>query len=71
MNLKDDPNKTFTFAVTLYKNGDIVFAYKHIPIDVQQINDTQHPVKVGISDAYLNDNIIFCEYLLYYSYILS
>lgn len=59
VNLQDDANQTFTFAVTLYKNGDIVFAYKHIPIDVQEINDTLHPVKVGISDAYLNDNIIF------------
>lgn len=59
VNLQDEANQTFTFAVTLYKNGDIVFAYKHIPIEVQDINDTQHPVKVGISDAYLTDNIIF------------
>lgn len=57
--LQENVNQTFTFAVTLYKNGDIVFAYKDIPMDIQDINDAQHPVKVGISDAYLNDNIMF------------
>ncbi|XP_064076323.1 plexin domain-containing protein 2 [Vanessa tameamea] len=57
--LQEDPSKKFTFAVTLYKNGDIIFAYKDIPIPVQAINDTEHPVKVGISDAYLNDKILF------------
>lgn len=57
--LQEDPSKKFTFAVTLHKNGDIVFAYKDIPMPVQAINDTEHPVKVGISDAYLNDKILF------------
>lgn len=57
--LQEDKNKKFTFAVTLYKNGDIVFAYKEIPIPIQNINDTDHPVKVGISDAYLSDKIMF------------
>lgn len=60
--LQEDTTKKFTFAVTLYKNGDIIFAYKDIPIDVQEINDTEHPVKVGISDAYLTDKIVFCKY---------
>ncbi|XP_047040254.1 plexin domain-containing protein 2 [Helicoverpa zea] len=57
--LQENTTKKFTFAVTLYKNGDIIFAYKDIPIDVQEINDTEHPVKVGISDAYLTDKIVF------------
>lgn len=57
--LQEDLTKTFTFAVTLYKNGDIIFAYKNIPVDVQEINDKEHPVKVGISDAYLTDKIVF------------
>ncbi|XP_049885277.1 plexin domain-containing protein 2 [Pectinophora gossypiella] len=57
--LQEDTSKKFTFAVTLYKNGDIVFAYKTIPLAVQNINDTDHPVKVGISDAYLTDRILF------------
>ncbi|XP_026741487.1 plexin domain-containing protein 2 [Trichoplusia ni] len=57
--LQEDVAKKFTFAVTLYKSGDIIFAYKDIPVDVQEINDTEHPVKVGISDAYLTDKIVF------------
>ncbi|CAH0716304.1 unnamed protein product, partial [Brenthis ino] len=57
--LQENPTKKFTFAATLYKNGDIIFAYKDIPIIVQDINDTEHPVKVGISDAYLSDKIFF------------
>ncbi|XP_013147397.1 PREDICTED: plexin domain-containing protein 2 [Papilio polytes] len=57
--LQEDATKTFTFAATLNKNGDIVFTYKDIPIPVQQINDKEHPVKVGISDAYLKDKYLF------------
>ncbi|KAL0851729.1 hypothetical protein ABMA28_000048 [Loxostege sticticalis] len=57
--LRESPDKPFTFAVTLYKNGDIAFAYKNIPIRVQDIDDTAHPVKIGISDAYLTDRVIF------------
>ncbi|XP_045541966.1 plexin domain-containing protein 2 [Papilio machaon] len=57
--LQEDATKKFTFAATLNKNGDIVFTYKDIPIPVQQINDKEHPVKVGISDAYLKDKYLF------------
>ncbi|CAG9781701.1 unnamed protein product [Diatraea saccharalis] len=57
--LLEVPDKLFTFAATLYKNGDIVFAYKNVPIPVQKIDDKSHPVKIGISDAYLTDKIIF------------
>lgn len=59
--MREIPEKPFTFAVTLYKNGDIVFAYKNIPIAVDEIDDTAHPVKIGISDAYLTDRVIFCK----------
>ncbi|XP_063546970.1 plexin domain-containing protein 2 [Cydia strobilella] len=59
VNLREDKTKNFTFAATLYKNGDITFAYKDIPIPVQLINDNEHPVKVGISDAYLTDRMMF------------
>ncbi|CAH2035664.1 unnamed protein product, partial [Iphiclides podalirius] len=57
--LQEDPTKKFTFAATLHKSGDIYFTYKDIPIAVQQINDKEHPVKVGISDAYLKDKYLF------------
>uniref|UniRef100_A0AAG5DUW6 PSI domain-containing protein n=1 Tax=Anopheles atroparvus TaxID=41427 RepID=A0AAG5DUW6_ANOAO len=60
--LQDRPkNGSFTFSVTLKMSGDIVFAYKKIPIDIQQIFDnpsTRHPVKIGLSDAYIIDKTI-------------
>lgn len=60
--LKDDNlNRNFTFQVTLLQSGDIIFGYKKIPIPISEINESSHPVKVGISDAYLIDRIIFCE----------
>lgn len=43
----------FTFSASLYDNGDIVFAYYFLPIDIERIEDDKHPVKVGISDAYI------------------
>lgn len=61
--LQDRPNNgTFTFSVTLNKSGDIVFAYKKIPISIQQIFENpltkNHPVKIGLSDAYIIDKTI-------------
>lgn len=44
---------TFTFQVTLLNNGHIIFAYKDIPYPVLNISDAEHPVKIGISDAYI------------------
>uniref|UniRef100_A0A0N5AFK0 PSI domain-containing protein n=1 Tax=Syphacia muris TaxID=451379 RepID=A0A0N5AFK0_9BILA len=43
----------FTFQVSLHKNGDIWFVYINIPIPVRNISDSHHPVKIGVSDAYL------------------
>jgi len=44
----------FTFQCTLHKNGTIWFAYKQIPVSVSTIPDLpKHPVRVGISDAYV------------------
>ncbi|XP_059055150.1 plexin domain-containing protein 2 [Achroia grisella] len=59
VSLQENAKLKFTFAATLYKNGDIVFAYKDIPLTVQQIDESMHPVKVGISDAYITDKIMF------------
>jgi hypothetical protein len=62
MRLQDHPEMgNFTFQTTLYKNGTIVFAYKTIPIPITKINDTNHPVKVGLSDAYIKDRGAFGE----------
>ncbi|UMM42392.1 hypothetical protein L5515_018238 [Caenorhabditis briggsae] len=36
-----------------FKNGDIVFLYKTVPYNISIISSANHPVKLGISDAYL------------------
>lgn len=60
--LQDRPQAgAFTFQVTLHQNGDIVFVYSVIPLLVEKIADTMHPVKVGLSDAYIMDRTVFCE----------
>lgn len=65
--LQDRPSAgAFTFQVTLHQNGDIVFVYSMIPLMVEKIEDTAHPVKVGLSDAYIMDRIVFCECFLRY-----
>lgn len=58
--LHDKPDAgAFTFQVTLHQNGNIVFVYSVIPLMVNMIEDTAHPVKVGLSDAYIMDRIVF------------
>ncbi|MEQ2269167.1 Plexin domain-containing protein 2, partial [Xenotaenia resolanae] len=44
---------SFTFQATLHKTGRIVFAYKELPIEISQISSVNHPVKVGLSDAFV------------------
>ncbi|XP_054455107.1 plexin domain-containing protein 1-like isoform X2 [Anoplopoma fimbria] len=52
--LKDrEAEGAFTFQAVLDKNGTIVFNYREIPISVETMNSTEHPVKVGLSDAFL------------------
>uniref|UniRef100_A0A3Q3VSS2 PSI domain-containing protein n=1 Tax=Mola mola TaxID=94237 RepID=A0A3Q3VSS2_MOLML len=54
VHLQDNYNLgSFTFQATLHKTGRIVFAYKEIPIEVSQISSVNHPVKVGLSDAFV------------------
>lgn len=58
--LQDRPDAgNFTFEVTLCKNGDIIFVYKNIPNITNEITEEYHPVKVGLSDAYVYDNTVF------------
>ncbi|CAL1679016.1 unnamed protein product [Lasius platythorax] len=58
--LQDRPEAgAFTFQVTLHQNGDIVFVYSVIPLMIERIEDTMHPVKVGLSDAYIMDRTVF------------
>ncbi|XP_044077005.1 plexin domain-containing protein 2-like isoform X2 [Siniperca chuatsi] len=44
---------TFTFQAILHSDGRIVFVYKEIPIDINDISTENHPVKVGLSDAFV------------------
>lgn len=58
--LQEKPNVgEFTFQATLHKNGDIVFVYASVPLVVDKIQDNLHPVKVGLSDAYIIDRTVF------------
>nr|CAD7424589.1 unnamed protein product [Timema monikensis] len=58
--LQDDSTSgDFTFQVTLHNNGDIVFVYQNVPVIIENILDRHHPVKVGLSDAYIIDRTIF------------
>ena len=58
--MKDNkPPGNFSFQVTLHKNGDIVFVYKTLPVPINEIPEVEHPVKVGISDAFLIDKVAF------------
>nr|XP_060636764.1 plexin domain-containing protein 1 [Anolis sagrei ordinatus] len=43
----------FIFQAALHNDGRIVFGYKEIPIPVLEISSTQHPVKAGLSDAFM------------------
>ncbi|XP_056007924.1 plexin domain-containing protein 2-like isoform X2 [Ostrea edulis] len=54
-----DQNHTnpFSFQTTLHSNGTIYFAYKEIPVEVFNIEMKNHPVKVGVSDAFYIDTI--------------
>ncbi|XKL67928.1 hypothetical protein PGB90_003419 [Kerria lacca] len=58
--LQDRPSAGyFTFQVSLWKNGDIIFVYKNIPNITHEITEDYHPVKVGLSDAYILDRMFY------------
>ncbi|KAG7330009.1 hypothetical protein KOW79_006231 [Hemibagrus wyckioides] len=54
VHLQDSYNLgSFTFQATLHSDGRIIFAYKEVPIPIAQISSVNHPVKVGLSDAFV------------------
>lgn len=62
VSLQDQPSGgNFTFEATLKSNGDIIFVYQNIPNITAELSDHFHPVKIGLSDAYIMDKSIFCE----------
>lgn len=56
---KREDDGLFTFQVILNRTGDIQFAYNKVPLNITTIHDEEHPVKVGLSDAYIIDRTIF------------
>ncbi|KAH8356567.1 hypothetical protein KR200_003727 [Drosophila serrata] len=58
--LQDKPEfGKFTFSVTLHQSGDVVFGYFRVPTLINSIQDHKHPVKVGLSDAYIIDKHLY------------
>ena len=49
------PGGHFNFQAVLHSNGEVSFAYRDVPVNVGSISSAQHPVKVGLSDAYYMD----------------
>ncbi|XP_068193913.1 plexin domain-containing protein 1-like isoform X2 [Antennarius striatus] len=43
----------FTFQTALYKTGAITFSFRDIPLSFDEIGSVEHPVKVGLSDAFM------------------
>ncbi|KAM9392066.1 plexin domain-containing protein 1-like [Pholidichthys leucotaenia] len=43
----------FTFQAALYKTGRITFSYRDIPLSLDLIGSAEHPVKAGLSDAFM------------------
>ncbi|XP_077354082.1 plexin domain-containing protein 1-like [Festucalex cinctus] len=43
----------FTFQAALYRTGRITFSYKDIPFTPGDIGPAHHPVKAGLSDAFV------------------
>ncbi|XP_026208598.1 plexin domain-containing protein 1-like [Anabas testudineus] len=43
----------FTFQAALYKTGTITFSYRDIPLSLDVISSAEHPVKAGLSDAFM------------------
>ncbi|KAI3359620.1 hypothetical protein L3Q82_014002 [Scortum barcoo] len=43
----------FTFQAALYRTGTITFSYRDIPLSLDVISSVEHPVKVGLSDAFM------------------
>ncbi|KAL3832465.1 hypothetical protein ACJMK2_024105 [Sinanodonta woodiana] len=45
----------FKFQTILYKNGSVAFIYQKVPVSVSNISTFNHPVKIGLADAFYID----------------
>ncbi|XP_077978675.1 plexin domain-containing protein 2-like [Glandiceps talaboti] len=53
---------SFTFQVSLFKDGKIILAYKNIPLSPNSMRTKDHPVKVGLADAFYVDERLYGSY---------
>ncbi|OQV16839.1 Plexin domain-containing protein 2 [Hypsibius exemplaris] len=59
----------FTFQVTLRADGTIIFSYSKVPVPISSLPNDTHPVKIGVSDAYMIDRQRFIiRYRTIYEY---
>ncbi|KAH9519075.1 Plexin domain-containing protein 1 [Bulinus truncatus] len=57
--LKDqNASGLFNFQAILHKDDVIHFVYKSVPVSIRNISTDEHPVKIGLSDAYYNDTYL-------------
>ncbi|KAM9789407.1 plexin domain-containing protein 2 [Neosynchiropus ocellatus] len=57
--LRDDPSLgAFTFQAALLSDGRMVFAYREVPVRISSLEAKHHPVKVGVSDAFVVINAL-------------
>ncbi|KAL5006430.1 hypothetical protein ScPMuIL_015236 [Solemya velum] len=56
-----DQNYTepFSFQTILHENGSITFVYRNLPLVPERISTLDHPVKIGLSDAYYIDSVVY------------
>ena len=53
LNGSQNLNDTFTFQITLHKNGTVFMAYKDIPFSPLKIPNTTHSVTAGFADGFI------------------
>ncbi|XP_034473926.1 plexin domain-containing protein 2-like [Drosophila innubila] len=63
-------SKAFTFTATVQQNGEILFVYYNVPLRIDALDNSTHPVKVGLFDAYIF-NSVFSGRTTIYEYTRS
>ncbi|RWS25165.1 Plexin domain-containing protein 2-like protein [Leptotrombidium deliense] len=66
---EQNTKESFSFQATLLKSGKIVFVYKNIPFSVKMISNSTHPLRLGISDAYIIEDIFKRKTIMEYDRI--
>ncbi|XP_065840319.1 plexin domain-containing protein 2-like [Oscarella lobularis] len=54
----------YAFQCALVEDGTIVFSYRNIPYKVSKLSSANHPVTVGLSDAFYVDTLLSTGFIL-------